>query len=259
MTSDLDHKKEQSDSQQLLTPVEESAAPFETASGEKIVPEAVFYTVEESTDAPKGKLDDKKGHRKRLREKVLNQGAGALADYEFLEMVLFAASARTDTKPLAKKLINKIGSLSAVLRASKEELLQVENVTEVTVATIKVAEFLGEKLLKSKIEKKNVLSSWQSLLEYCQGIMGSKDVEHFRVLFLNNKNHLIADELQQKGTVNQTAVYPIVSSGGWNIVGRTPIDLSLNNLENIKRFSVGDHVKFVPISQQDYVSLGGSL
>ncbi|MEH6402987.1 MAG: DNA repair protein RadC [Sneathiella sp.] len=208
MTSDLDQEKEQSDSPQLFKTVEESAAPFETASGEKIVPEALFYTVEEVTGELKGKLDDKKGHRKRLREKVLNQGAGALADYEFLEMVLFAASARADTKPLAKKLINKFGSLSAVLRASHEELLQVENVKDTTVATLKVAELLGEKLLRAKVEKKNILSSWQSLLEYCQGIMGSKDVEHFRVLFLNNKNHLIADELQQKGTVNQTAVYP---------------------------------------------------
>ncbi|MBL4739621.1 MAG: DNA repair protein RadC [Sneathiella sp.] len=208
MPSDQDYQKGQSNSQQLHSTAEESSVPFESASGQKLVPEALFYTLEESAGDIKGKIDDKKGHRKRLREKVINQGAAALADYEFLEMILFATSARADTKPLAKKLITKFGSLSAVLRASHEELLQVDTVTDAIVATLKVAELLGEKLLRSKVEKKNILSSWQSLLEYCQGIMGSKDVEHFRVLFLNNKNHLIADELQQKGTVNQTAVYP---------------------------------------------------
>ena len=208
MTSDLDYEKKQSGKQQLHPTAEESSVPFESASGAKIIPEALLYTLEETTGDIKGKLDDKKGHRKRLREKVINQGAAALADYEFLEMILFATSARSDTKPLAKKLMNKFGSLSAVLRASHEELLKVDAVKDATIATLKVAELLGEKLLRSKVEKKNVLSSWQSLIEYCQGIMGSKEVEHFRILFLNNKNHLIADELQQKGTVNQTAVYP---------------------------------------------------
>lgn len=208
MTSELDNKTDQSDEQQLQSIAKETISPFESLSGVEITPDKVLYSLEETPEPVKVKRDDKIGHRKRLRDKVLNQGATALADYEILEMILFATSPRGDTKPLAKTLMNEFGSLSAVLRAPVEKLDQIDAVKDATIATLKVAELLGEKLLRAKVEKKNVLSSWQSLLEYCQGIMGFKNVEHFRVLFLNNKNHLIADELQQKGTVNQTAVYP---------------------------------------------------
>ena len=159
--------------------------------------------VEDATD-PIGKS----GHRERLRDRILSAGAASLADYELLEMLLFAASPRKDTKPLAKKLLNEFKTLGGVLAAPKEKLQQVEGVGNAVVATIRVAETLGEKLLKSKIEKRNVLSSWQSLLEYCQGTMGRKEIEHFRILFLNNRNHMMADEVQQTGTVNQAAVYP---------------------------------------------------
>ncbi|WP_373086394.1 DNA repair protein RadC [Sneathiella sp.] len=123
-------------------------------------------------------------------------------------MLLFAASPRRDTKPLAKLLLKTFGSLSRVLKAEPEALKKIDNVGDAVIATLKVAETLGEKLLRSEIEKRNVLGSWQALLEYCQGTMGERSIEHFRILFLNHKNHLISDEVQQSGTVNHTAVYP---------------------------------------------------
>ncbi|MCF8467340.1 MAG: DNA repair protein RadC [Sneathiella sp.] len=162
-------------------------------------------------DAPPEKRQlhkDRLGHRERMRERVLTAGARSLADYQLLEMLLFAASPRGDTKPLAKALLATFGTLAKVLKADPEALRKVDKVGDAVIATLKVAETLGEKLLRSKIEKKNVIGSWQALLEYCQGTMSDRHIEHFRILFLNNKNHLISDEVQQSGTVNHTAVYP---------------------------------------------------
>ncbi|WP_025898932.1 RadC family protein [Sneathiella glossodoripedis] len=148
------------------------------------------------------------GHRERMRQRVLAYGGDSLADYELLEMLLFAASPRKDTKPLAKLLLKKFKTLGGVLATRNEKLREIPGVGDSVIATIRVAETLGEALLRSKIEKRNVLGSWQALLEYCQGTMGRKEIEHFRILFLNNRNHLIADEVQQTGTINQAAVYP---------------------------------------------------
>lgn len=166
------------------------------------------YEFQDQPASMKKRFDDKKGHRERLRSKVLISGASSLADYELLEMLLFAASPRGDTKPLAKQLLKEFGTLSKVMSASAEQLKNVDKAGDAVVATLKVAELLGEKLLRSKVEKKNVLGSWQALLDYCQAVMGRREIEHFRILFLNNKNHLINDEVQQTGTVNHTAVYP---------------------------------------------------
>lgn len=188
--------------------VQESAADFTSVTGEVIRPEDLQYSLEEKTAPLTSAEDDKKGHRTRMRERVLNHGASSLADYEVLEMLLYAASTRGDTKPLAKRLIKKFGSLSKVMSASPEQITQVDKAGEAVVATLKIAEILGERLLRSRVEKRNVMSSWQALLEYCQGVMGRREIEHFRILFLNNKNHLISDEIQQSGTVNHTAVYP---------------------------------------------------
>ncbi|MEP3246024.1 MAG: DNA repair protein RadC [Sneathiella sp.] len=188
--------------------VQESAADFTDVKGQVIRPQDLQYSLEEKTAFLASAEDDKKGHRTRMRERVLDHGASSLADYEVLEMLLYAASPRGDTKPLAKRLIKKFGSLSKVMSASPEQIKQVEKAGEAVVATIKIAEILGERLLRSRVEKRNVMSSWQALLEYCQGVMGRREIEHFRILFLNNKNHLISDEIQQSGTVNHTAVYP---------------------------------------------------
>lgn len=166
------------------------------------------FGFEERPPKTKDKDDHRLGHRERMRERVLSAGARSLADYEILEMLLFAAAPRGDTKPLAKNLLSSFGSLAKVLKAEPDALRKVPKVGAAVIATIKVAETLGEKLLRAEIEKKNVLGSWQALLEYCQGTMGNRGIEHFRILFLNNKNHLISDEVQQTGTVNHTAVYP---------------------------------------------------
>jgi len=160
-------------------------------------------------DAPgKSPAADTLGHRERLRQRVLTAGAESLADYEVLEMLLFAASPRGDTKPLAKSLIRQFGSLTKVLKAEPAVLRKVDKVGDAVISTIKVAEVLGGKMLRANIEKKNVLGSWQALLEYIHGVMGDRHIEHFRILFLNNKNHLIADEIQHSGTVNHTTAYP---------------------------------------------------
>ncbi|MEX1034352.1 MAG: DNA repair protein RadC [Sneathiella sp.] len=156
----------------------------------------------------RAKDDHRLGHRERMRERVISAGARSLADYQLLEMLLFAASPRGDTKPLAKSLLAEFGSLAKVLKAEPQALRKIDKVGDAVIATLKVAETLGEKILRAEIEKKNVLGSWQALLEYCQGTMSDRSIEHFRILFLNNKNHLISDEVQQTGTVNHTAVYP---------------------------------------------------
>ncbi|WP_169569107.1 RadC family protein [Sneathiella limimaris] len=162
------------------------------------------FAVEDSADSK----NHKEGHRERLRKKVLNSGAEALADYELLEFLLFSAYPRGDTKPLAKRLIHEFKDLGGVLTASPEKLKKINGVGDTSVAIIKVAEKLGEKILRSRVENRNIIGSWQALLEYCQGTMGRKEIEHFRILFLNNRHFLIADEVQQTGTINQAAVYP---------------------------------------------------
>jgi DNA repair protein RadC len=170
--------------------------------------EATHYTFGLEDAPATSSKSDKLGHRERIRARVLTAGARSLADYEVLEMLLFAASPRGDTKPLAKALLKEFGSLAKVLKAEPEQLRKLDKVGDAVIATLKVAETMGEKLLRSEIENKNVLGSWQALQDYCQGTMGDRHIEHFRILFLNNKNRMIADEVQQSGTVNHTAVYP---------------------------------------------------
>ena len=148
------------------------------------------------------------GHRQRLRERFLKSGAQALADYEILEMVLFAASSRTDTKPIAKKLIALFGDFAKVMYASPVELARIEGVTEPIIASIKIIQAASERMLKTEASQGKIIQSWTALLDYCQVSMGHKKIEEFRVLFLNNKNALISDEVQQFGTINHAPVYP---------------------------------------------------
>ena len=152
--------------------------------------------------------DDALGHRARLRSRFLRGGADAVADYELMEMVLFAAKPRGDVKPLAKKLLKTFGSFSNVIQAPQSALKEVEGVGDAVIATLKVIEVSCQHLLREQLQDRPIINSWTSLLEYCQLAMGSNIVEEFRVLFLNNKNMLIADEVQQTGTVDHTPVYP---------------------------------------------------
>ena len=148
------------------------------------------------------------GHRHRLRESFQRGGPDALADYELLELVLFAAYPRRDVKPIAKQLIDRFGSFAEVISADPERLEEVSDVSTAAIASLKVVQAAALRLMQTRILNRPVLSSWQSLLDYCQASMAYNGTEHFRILFLDRKNTLIADEVQQTGTVDHTPVYP---------------------------------------------------
>ncbi|MBU6476238.1 MAG: DNA repair protein RadC, partial [Alphaproteobacteria bacterium] len=148
------------------------------------------------------------GHRDRLRERFLKSGLDGLQDYELLELVLFAAIPRRDVKPLAKQLLSEFGGVSGVLNAPVAELQKVKGMSENAAVLFKAVQGLTRKMLLGDIEKKPVLGAWQKLIDYCYVAMAHEKREHFRVLFLTRKNQLIADEVQQVGTVDHTPVYP---------------------------------------------------
>lgn len=148
------------------------------------------------------------GHRKRLRERFLTAGADSLADYELLEMLLFAAKPMGDVKPIAKQLLKAYGSFGKVLNADMHEMAKLEGVSEATIVAIKVARAAAERLLRDEVSERPVINRWEALLDYCRTVIGHKKEEEFHVLFLNNKLQLMLSERQQKGTVNHTPVYP---------------------------------------------------
>ena len=148
------------------------------------------------------------GHRKRLRERFLTAGPQALADYELLEMILFPAKPVGDVKPMAKNLLAAFGSFGRVLYAEPIQMMKVEGVNEAAVVAIKVAKAAAERLLREEVAEKPLINSSESLINYCRVHIGNNKEEEFHVLFLNNKLQLMADERQQKGTVNHTPVYP---------------------------------------------------
>ncbi|MEM0900588.1 MAG: DNA repair protein RadC [Pseudomonadota bacterium] len=147
------------------------------------------------------------GHRQRLRERFNAGGREALADYELLELFLFRSNLRGDTKPVAKALLARFGSVAGVITASKEQLVQVKGVGETTVHDLKLIRAAAVELARTEVLDKPVLSSWKSVLDYCTIAMAHENKEQFRILFLDKKNRLIADEVQQQGTVDHTPVY----------------------------------------------------
>jgi len=148
------------------------------------------------------------GHRERLRERLLAGGADALPDYELLEMVLLGAHARHDMKPLAKLLIAKFGSFNDVVAASPERLKEVKGVGGSVVAALKVVHAAANRFARGEVKRRPALSSWSAVLDYCRTAQAFATVEQFRILFLDKRNQLIADEVQQRGTVDHTPVYP---------------------------------------------------
>jgi len=148
------------------------------------------------------------GHRERLRARFLKGGAEAMPDYELLELALFAAIPRRDTKPLAKALLKRFGSFAEVIAAPRERLLEIEGVGDSVANQLKIVEAAAQRLAKTKVMGRPALSSWSALLDYCTATMARSEKEEFRVLFLDRKNHLIADEVQNRGTVDHTPVYP---------------------------------------------------
>jgi len=148
------------------------------------------------------------GHRKRLREKLLRAGPEALADYELLEMLLFLALPRVDTKPHAKRLLGHFGSFARVVTAPEAELRRVEGVGDSAIAALRLVRAAAVKLLAEEVRDEPVLNNWDRLLAYLTAAMAREPVEQFRVLFLDSRNRLLADEALTRGTVNHTPVYP---------------------------------------------------
>ncbi|MCV9940805.1 DNA repair protein RadC [Boseaceae bacterium BT-24-1] len=148
------------------------------------------------------------GHRDRLRQRFLDAGEGALPDYELLELLLFRSIPQRDVKPLAKQLIQHFGSFAEVIGAPISRLTEVKGIGESVALDLKIVEAALKRTMKGQVAKKPVLSSWSSVIDYCRLAMAFAEREQFRILFLDKKNALIADEVQQTGTVDHTPVYP---------------------------------------------------
>ncbi len=148
------------------------------------------------------------GHRMRLRARFAKGGSEAMPDYELLEMTLFAALPRRDTKPLAKALLARFGSFAEVIAAPRARLLEVKGVGDSVVHHLKIVEAAAQRLAKSRVIGRPALSSWAALLDYCTAAMARAQTEEFRVLFLDRRNVLVADEVQNRGTIDHTPVYP---------------------------------------------------
>jgi DNA repair protein RadC len=148
------------------------------------------------------------GHRERLRTRFLKGGADAMPDYELLELALFAAVPRRDTKPLAKALLARFGTFAEVIAAPAARLMEIKGVGESVVQQLKIVEAAAHRSAKTHVINRPALSSWTALLDYCTAAMARVTNEEFRVLFLDRKNVLIADEVQNRGTVDHTPVYP---------------------------------------------------
>lgn len=147
------------------------------------------------------------GHRERLRDRFTVGGADAMPDYELLEMVLFRAITRGDTKPLAKALIARFGTFAEVISAPANLLMEIKGVGPSVVTELKLIRAASLRLAKGEVINRPVLATWHNILDYCRAAMAFADIEQFRILFLDKKNQLIADEVQQQGTVDHTPVY----------------------------------------------------
>lgn len=147
------------------------------------------------------------GHRERLRKRFREGGGESLPDYELLELVLFRAMPRRDTKPLAKTILARFGSFAEALNAPEDLLLEVPGLGDAAVTELKLVRAASLRLMRGEVLERPILSSWQGVLDYCRAAMGFEAKEQFRILFLDKRNQIIADEVQQEGTVDHTPVY----------------------------------------------------
>ncbi len=147
------------------------------------------------------------GHRQRLKNRFRKSGGNSLEDYELLELLLFRTIPRRDTKPLAKNLIEKFGSFAGVINAPDQLLMEVSGVGEAIITEFRLINAATQRVLKHSIHKKPILNNWEELLDYCRSIMAHKTKEQFRIIFLDKRNRVIDEELQQEGTVDHTPVY----------------------------------------------------
>lgn len=173
------------------------------------------------------------GHRDRLRTKLVERGANALHDYELLETLLFAFIPRRDVKPIAKALLARFGSLSGVLAARPADLTKVAGVGETVAAYIKAAAEIGTRAARETLKARTVISSWSALQDYVKRELQHEGREQFRVLFLDRKNQLIADEIMGHGTVDHAPVYP-------REIARRALELQASSLILVHNHPSGD-------------------
>ncbi len=194
------------------------------------------------------------GHRDRLRNRFMSAGADALADYEMLELILFRANSRRDVKPLAKALLTRFGTFAEVVSARPERLKEVEGISDATITEIKIIQAAAQRFAKSTMEKRRSLTSFAAVLDYCRTAMAFLEREEFRILFLDKKNALIADEVQSSGTVDHAPVYP-------REVMRRALELNATAMILVHNHPSGDPSPSTPDIQltQELVALGKSL
>lgn len=161
-----------------------------------------------NTNALKTEAPHHTGHRDRLRARLGQNGPDALADYELLELILFSLIPRRDVKPLAKRLLTTFGGLPELMNASVHDLKKIEGLSENSALTFKAITALAHRSTKAELINKPILNNWSRLMDYCHSTMAHEKREHFRILFMNKKNELIADEIQGSGTVDHTPAYP---------------------------------------------------
>jgi DNA repair protein RadC len=148
------------------------------------------------------------GHRQRLRDRFLGGGEEAMPDYELLELLLFYSIERIDTKPLAKELVKEFGSIAGVIHAAADRLARHEPINQQTIVLFKAVRTLAARILREEVSDAPVLTNWNKLIAYLRATMAHAKVEQFRVLFLDRRNVLIADEVQHQGSIDHTPVYP---------------------------------------------------
>lgn len=158
-----------------------------------------------ATDGPSPYIGD---HRKHLRDRFAAGGATALLDFEMLELILFRAMPRRDVRPICFDLLETFGDFNRVVSAPLHRLLRIHDMTEKAALEIKMIEAAAHRLSRSKIMRRPVVSNWDALIDYCHTVMAHRDIEQFRVLYLDTQNALIADEAQAEGTIDHVPVYP---------------------------------------------------
>lgn len=182
-------------------------------------------------------------HRKRLRSRFIEGGAAAMPDYELLELVLFRAIPRQDVKPLARRLLDRFGDFNGVVSAPPERLHQIDGVGDAVVLELKLIEAAAHRLSRARVLRRDAISSWDALLSYCHTTMAHRETEQFRILFLDRKNILIADEEQARGTVNHVPVYP-------REVAKRALELNASALILVHNHPSGD-----PTPSQDDITM----
>lgn len=153
-------------------------------------------------------MQNNKGHRERIRERLLSSKMGVIQDYELMEILLCMAQPRKDTKPLAKDLIKKYGSFAKAICAEEESLLAIPGMGDHTLSCFRLIQEGAARLVKEEIKTKTIISSWQSLLNYCRTLIGHSKKEMFLVLYLDSQNALLGEDLHDYGTIDQISIYP---------------------------------------------------